>query len=187
MTEERRRVPIEQAGSSRPSAARRAEPCDCPRLDRNEWHEVESDWSDIAFARIGMPALFGVPLGFWTHRRRLIARGEAAGTVPEDAMLLMGQGRLRRPMLIEVEDADSSRRNIVTPGGVVFTRLLPAPWGQMRTLMKETRDMARERYGRNPATVWVWYLTCPTCSSEREFETLFVAHYPKRPETRDAG
>ncbi|MCY3880790.1 MAG: hypothetical protein OXG61_01560 [Chloroflexi bacterium] len=187
MTEERRRVPIEQAGRSRAPSPAEPDPCDCPRLDRSEWHEVESDWSDIAFARIGMPALFGVPMGFWSHRRRLIARAEKAGTVPEDAMLLMGPGRVRRPVWLEVEDADPSRRDIVTPGGVVFTRLLSAPWGQMRKLMKETRDMARERYGRNPARVWVWYLTCRTCSSERDFETLFVAHYPKRPEPRSEG
>tara|TARA_Y100000588_G_C14232182_1_gene915738 strand:- start:2012 stop:2281 length:270 start_codon:yes stop_codon:yes gene_type:complete len=84
--------------------------------------------------------------------------------------------------MLEVEEADSSRRDIVTPGGVVFTRLLSAPWGQMRTLMKETRAMARERYGRNPETIWVWYLTCQNCSPERNFETLFIAHYSVRPE-----
>ena len=59
MTEERRRVPIEQAGRSRAPSPAEPDPCDCPRLDRSEWHEVESDWSDIAFARIGMPALSG--------------------------------------------------------------------------------------------------------------------------------
>ncbi len=188
MTEEkRRRVPIEQAtGRGRPSTPPDPEPCDCPRLDPYEWDEVESDWSDIAFAKIGIPALFGVPIAFWSNRRRLVAKAEAAGTVPEDAMLLMGPGRIRRPVMLEVEDADTSRRDIVTPGGVVFTRLLPAPWGQMRTLVKETRDMARERYGRNPRRIWVWYLTCQTCSSARDYETLFVAHYPKRPETPPA-
>ncbi len=189
MTEERRRVPVDQVGRSRPSPVdpEGPEPCDCPQLDRNEWHEVESDWSDIAFAKIGIPAFLGVPIGFWANRRKLVARAEAAGHVPEDAMLIMGPGRLRRTVMIEVEDADTSRRDIVTPGGVVFTRLLPAPWGQMKTIVKETRDMARERYGRNPAAIWVWYLTCQTCSSERDFETLFVAHYPKRPAARDAG
>ena len=187
MTEERRRVPVSRAASDHAQAADEPESCDCPRLDRNEWHEVESDWSDITFAKIGVPAFFGVPIGFWSNRRKLVARAEAAGAVPEDAMLLMGPGRLRRPVMLEVEDADPSRREIVTPGGVVFTRLLPAPWGQMRTLVKETRALARERYGRNPAAVWVWYLTCQRCSPSRDFETLFVAHYPKRPESRDAG
>ena len=187
MSEERRRVPVEGSGRARARDAAEPEPCDCPRLDPQEWHEVESDWSDIAFARIGIPAFFGVPIAFWRNRRKLIARAEAAGTVPEDAMLLMGPGRLRRTVMLEVEDADASRRDVTAPGGVVFTRLLPAPWGRMRALVKETRDMARERYGRNPAAVWVWYLTCQSCSPEREFETLFVAHYPKRPETRDGG
>ncbi len=187
MTGERRRVPIEQAGASRASAADDSLSCDCPRLDRNEWHEVESDWSDIAFAKIGIPAFFGAPLGFWSNRRKLVARAAAAGTLPEDAMLLMGPGRMRRTVMIEVEDADASRRDIVTPGGVAFTRLLPAPWGQMRALMKETREAARERYGRDPASVWVWYLTCQQCSPARDFETLFVAHYPTRPETRAGG
>lgn len=187
MTEERRRVPVSRSGSGRASEGDEPEACDCPNLDRNEWHEVESDWGDITFARIGIPAFFGVPIGFWRERRKLVARAEDAGAVPEDAMLLMGPGRLRRRVMLEVEDADRSRREIVTPGGVVFTRLLPAPWGQMRTLVKETRAMARERYGRNPAAVWVWYLTCQRCSSDRNFETLFVAHYPKRPEQRGAG
>ena len=182
MTEERRRVPVEQSGSGRRAIADEPEPCDCPRLDPHEWHEVESDWSDIAFVKMGVPAVFGVPIGFWSNRRKLVARAEAAGTVPEDAMLLWGPGRVRRTVMIEVEDADISRRDVVAPGGVVFTRLLPAPWGRMKALVKETRDMARERYGHNPATVWVWYLTCQSCSSEREFETLFVAHYSRRPD-----
>ena len=184
---ERRRVPVGETGAGRASAPDDSMDCDCPRLHRHEWHEVESDWSDIAFARSGVPAIFGVPLGFWSARRKLQARAEAAGTVPEDAMVLLGPGRMRRPVMIEVEDADASRRGIVTPGGVVFTRLLPAPWGRMRALMKETRALARERYGRDPASVWVWYLTCRQCSPERDFETLFVAHYPKRPERRDGG
>ena len=187
MTEERRRIPVEQAGGGRARSTDEPEPCDCPRLEPYEWHEVESDWSDITFARIGIPALFGAPIRFWSNRRKLVGRAEDAGVVPEDAMLLMGPGRVRRTVMLEVEDADTSRRDIVTPGGVVFTRLVPAPWGQMRSLMKETRNMARERYGRNPAAVWVWYLTCQRCSPERNFETLFVAHYPTRPETRDAG
>ena len=66
------------------------------------------------------------------------------------------------------------------PGGVAWTRLLPAPWGRMRALMGETKRLARERYGRAPDSVWVWYLTCRVCSAEREFETLFVAHYRRR-------
>lgn len=181
MTQDRRRVPIEQAQSGSFSVDG-SETCECPRLDRNEWHEVESDWSDVAFAKIGVPAFFGVPVRFWSNRRKLVDRAKSAGNVPEDAMLLMGPGRMRRTVMLEVEDVDASRRDIVTPGGVVFTRLLSAPWGQMRTLMKATRAMARERYGRNPQTVWVWYLTCQNCSTERNFETLFIAHYPIRPE-----
>ncbi len=175
-----RRVPVDRA-PARPAAEAEAEACDCPRLDRDEWHEVESDWSDIAFARVAMPSLFGVPLRFWRQRRGLIARAEAAGAVPEDAMMLLGPGRLRRIAMLEVEDADRSARGIVTPGGVVWTRLLPAPWGRMRALMGETKRLARERYGRAPDTVWVWYLTCRVCSAAREFETLFVAHYRRRP------
>ncbi len=187
MTEDRRRIPVDQAGAGRARSTDEPEPCDCPRLEPDEWHEVESDWSDITFARIAIPALFGVPIRFWSNRRKLVDRAEAAGVVPEDAMLLMGPGRVRRTVMLEVEDADTSRPDIVVPGGVVFTRLMAAPWGQMRSLMKETRDMARERYGRKPAAIWVWYLTCQSCSPERNFETLFVAHYPKRPESRDAG
>ena len=191
-TERRRRVPVSQAGHrqggrARATPASEREPCDCPRLDRNEWHEVESDWSDIAFAKIGVPALFGVPVRFWSNRRKLVARAEAAGTVPEDAMLLLGPGRVRRTVLLEVEDADTSQRGIIVPGGVAWTRLLPAPWGQMRTLMKETQQIAQERYGRDPDAVWVWYLTCRTCSSERQFETLFVAHYSQRPGDSETG
>ena len=178
MAGERRRVPVD-GGGARP--APEPESCDCPRLDRDEWHEVESDWSDIVFARIVMPVFLGAPLRFWRQRRKLVERAEAAGTVPEDAMLLLGPGRLRRTALLEVEDADASGRGLVAPGGVAWTRLAPAPWGRMRALMAETKRLARERYGRDPDTVWVWYLTCRVCSPAREFETLFAAHYRRRP------
>ena len=119
--------------------------------------------------------------------RKLMSRAEQMGVVPEDAMLLLGPGRVRRPVMLEVEDADTSKRGVVKPGGVAFTRLASAPWGQIKRLMKETKEIARERYGPYPDTVWIWYLTCSICSSEREFETLFVAHYRKRPSNRSAG
>ena len=183
-----RRVPVSEAGQARPSEESAPHPvneppsCDCARLERHEWHEVESDWSEITFAKIGVSAFFGVPIRFWSNRRKLIKRAEAVGVVPEDPMLLLGPGRVRRPVLLEVEDVDASRRGFHVPGGVVFTRLLPAPWGEMKALMKETKAIARDRYGRDPDTVWVWYLTCQRCSADRNFETLFVAHYQQRPQ-----
>ena len=47
----------------------------------------------------------------------------------------------------------------------------------MKNLVRETRAMARERYGRDPDDLWIWYLTCTECSQSRDWETLFVAHY----------
>jgi hypothetical protein len=66
------------------------------------------------------------------------------------------------------------------PGGIVFTRILNAPWGEMARNLEETRAAALERYGRAPDSMWVWYLTCRACSAQRGFETLFVAHYRER-------
>ena len=188
-----RRVPVSEAGGASARQGEATHPaneppvCNCSRLERHEWHEVESDWSDITFAKIGVAAFFGVPIRFWSNRRKLIKRAEAKGVVPQDAMLLLGPGRIRRPVLLEVEDIDAKRRGFVVPGGVAFTRLMPAPWGEIKKLMKETKAMARERYGRDPDTVWVWYLTCSACSADRNFETLFVAHYRERPAKKAAG
>ena len=79
--------------------------------------------------------------------------------------------------MIEV-DAEPDAKGVTVPGGIALhTPRLPAPWGAMKERLRETRDRARIRYGREPHRVWIWYLTCRACSVERDFETLFVAHY----------
>ena len=156
--------------------------CDCPRLDRDEWHEVESDWSDIAFVKIGMNAVVGVPIGYAGAKDQLIRKAaKAHATIPDDPMVLLGEGAMRRPVMLEVEDIPEAAKDIERPGGVAFTRLVPAPLGQMKHAVAETKSVAKARYGREPDTIWVWYLTCRVCSSEREFETLILAHYRVSP------
>jgi hypothetical protein len=172
----RRRVRVD--GAAEPEAAREEAPaCSCPQLDPDDWHEVESDWTDIQFIRSALPAVVGVPMGYQSVREKLARRAEEAGAeIPEDAMLLLGEGRVRRPVMLEVE-ASADTPGLEAPGGIAWTRLLSASFGQMKLLTKETRELAKERYGREPDDFWIWYLTCSTCSQARDWETLFVAHY----------
>jgi hypothetical protein len=166
-------------------AARRPEPapveappeCDCPQLEFDDWHEVESDWSDIQFLKASLPALGGVPIGFAGARQKLLAEAGKLGlTVPDSPMVLLGEGRLRRPVLLEVESAAPNAR-VVQPGGVAWSRIVSAHFGDMKRLAAETGASARARYGRDPGALWVWYLTCAVCSEARNWETMFVAHY----------
>jgi len=179
MTPERRRVRLDKRGE--PVRKEEPEPagaCECPRLDPDDWDRVESDWSDIQFIRTHVKAVVGVPIGFREIRRELARKAEAAGgAVPDDAMLLLGEGRFRRAVLLEVEGADPAAKDIVMPGGTAYSRLLAAPWGEMGKHAEATRREAAERFGREADDLWVWYLTCNECSDERRFETLFVAHY----------
>jgi hypothetical protein len=127
-------------------------------------------------------AVLGVPVGYDSTRRGLFgAAAKAGGVVPDGAMLLVGAGKFRRPIMLEVEDVAGDARGVYRPGGFAYTRLLPAPWGDMRRTVDSAKDEAREKYGRAPDTVWVWYLTCRQCSAERNFETLIVAHYREHP------
>src|SRR5690606_11308140 len=88
--------------------------CTCPRLDAADWDEVESDWSDIQFVRTHTTAVFGVPAGLAGLRAELERRAQDAGaTVPEDAMLLFGEGRFRRPVMLEVEGASADVKDVV--------------------------------------------------------------------------
>ncbi len=189
---ERRRVPIdEKTGKSvvlpeflsgpppEPSPdVEEAPSCPCPRLDRDEWHEVESDWSDITFIRVAIAAAMGVPVGYASARDDLAAKAKAMGaTIPDDAMVLLGEGRFRRPVMLEVEGAPAGTRGVERPGGVVFTRLVPARYGDMKRVVEETVAAATERYGKKPDATWIWYLTCRGCSAERDYETLVLAHY----------
>jgi hypothetical protein len=178
---ERRRIRIDGKapvrGEPTPVAPAPAE-CACPRLDPTEWHDVENDWSDIAFMRSATKAVLGVPVGYDVSRANLSKHAAKIGAVvPEDAMLLIGEGRLRREMLLEVEDPPEKAKGLARPGGIAFTRLVEAPWGKMREVVDEVREAARERYGRDPDDVWQWWLTCRQCNAERNFETLVVAHY----------
>lgn len=155
--------------------------CACPHLDAEEWDQVESDWSDIAFVRSTTSAVLGVPVGYDSTRRGLFeAAAKAGGTVPDGAMLLVGAGKFRRPIMLEVEDLPTDARGVTRPGGFAYSRLLPAPWGDMQRTVQAAKDEAREKYGRDPDDVWVWYLTCRQCSHARNFETLIVAHYKDR-------
>ncbi len=172
-----------QAPAAEPEADEAEEPdCECPYLVVEDWDGVESDWSDIQFVRVHAKAILGVPVGFDNLREKLRkAADEAGATIPPDAMLLLGSGRFLRPVMMEVENADPSNKNVVMPGGVAFSRVHPAPWGEMGKLAKTTGESARERYGRNPDHLWLWYLTCKECSSQRNYETLFIAHYRNDP------
>lgn len=184
MSEPRRRIliPGERKQAELPKhgdAVLPVEACDCPQLDPADWDGVESDWSDITFLRASVKALAGVPVGFDAARDALLARAGALGLeVPEDAMLLIGEGKFSRPLLLEVEGDAHAAKDVVRPGGVAFSRLVEAPWGELAKAARRLRDEARDRYGRPPAAIYAWYLTCPLCSRERNFETLLVAHYP---------
>ncbi len=186
MADERRRVRLDEGGmpvSKRDAAGAGQEApgdidCSCPNLDAEDWDKVENDWSDIAFARASTNAVLGVPIGYDGVRDDLRKIAESAGgTVPDDAMLLVGAGKFRRPILLEVEDANDEAKGIYRPGGIAYTRLLEAPWGQLPKLSRNTEMEARQKYGRDPDDTWVWYLTCRECSKARNFETLIVAHY----------
>lgn len=151
--------------------------CACPRIELDDWHEVESDWSDIQFLQSGVTAVAGVPVGFAGVREKLQVRAESSGlTVPESAMLLLGEGRVRRSVMLEVESA-ADVAGVVRPGGIAWSRVAPAHFGAMKRLAAETREMAKGRYGRKPDALWVWYLTCAVCSEARDWETMFIAHY----------
>lgn len=156
--------------------------CQCPRLDRADWDGVESDWSDITFVKGSTSAVLGVPVGYDTARNDLRKKAQKAGaTIPEDAMLLNGSGKFRRPVMIEVEGAAPGTKDIERPGGVAFTRIFDAPWGQLSRVAEQTEMEAKAKYGRKPDATWVWYLTCRICSKERNFETLIAVHYKDAP------
>jgi hypothetical protein len=152
--------------------------CDCPVLDAEDWDGVESDWGDIAFLKTNVRAAIGVPIGYATKRAELRRRAESMGaSVAEDAMFLLGPGRFSRPLLLEVEGVEDGAEEVFRPGGVAYSRLYEAPYGEFRKLLEQFAAEAEEEYGRTPEAVYLWYLTCRTCSNERNFETLFVAHY----------
>jgi hypothetical protein len=154
------------------------ETCNCPHLDADDWDGVESDWSDIAFVKATASALLGIVNGLGNLRQQLEAKAAKAHVaIAEEPMFLLGGGQFRRPAMLEVEGAGPATKGVERPGGVVFTRLLPAPPGKVRPCVRAVEEEARERYGRAPDHTWLWYLTCRVCSEARNFETLVVAHY----------
>ncbi|MCC7362883.1 MAG: hypothetical protein IT303_00805 [Dehalococcoidia bacterium] len=185
---ERRRVKVTDQGATiqptiEPDITPEPEACGCPHLDPDDWDDVESDWSDITFLKTMTNAVMGVPVGYASAREDLAAKARALGaTVPDDAMLLMGDGRFRRPLLLEVEDVPPGTKGIERPGGIAYTRIVPASYGELARVAEETALKATRRYGRKPDDTYVWYLTCRVCSTERNFETLIAAHYRRRPE-----
>ncbi len=157
--------------------------CDCVDLDPVDWHEVESDWTDITFLPMSVAAILGVPLGYQRMLRQVGEKSRKKGlTIPDGAMMLVGQGRFRRPVLVEVEGPEGGPGSpgLVRPGGFAYSRLVPAAYGDLKRRFEETEEEAVARYGRRPDSMWTWFITCRQCSAERDFETLFVAHYGDR-------
>lgn len=189
---EMRRVPVdpkkrkeaEELATYAADAAKESEglTCECPELDPEEWHETESDWSDIAFLKSTTTAVLGVPFGYQSTRDELRAKAKDLDLeLPEGGMVLLGEGKFRRPVLVEIDVAQGTRGpDIFRPGGVAFTRLVPGKMGTLGKLLSETTGMAIGRYGRKPDNVWLWYLTCRECSEPRGFETLIVCHYREK-------
>ncbi len=154
--------------------------CDCPHLDHMDWDEAENDWSDIAFLRGTTNAVMGVPFGYQSLTAELRAKAAKRGfVVPEDAMVLLGEGKFRRPLLLEVDVAPSETKDIYRPGGIAFTHIAPGPPGKVKDVLDETKMLAKEKYGRDADAEWIWYLTCRICSAAREYETLVALHYRK--------
>ena len=152
--------------------------CQCAHLDREDWDGVESDWSDITFVKAATNAIFGVPVGYQSVKDDLRKKAASIGaTVPEGAMQLNGAGKFRRPVMLEVEGTAAGAKDVVRPGGVAFTRVFEAPWGQLKKVANQTKLEATMKYGRAPDKLWIWYLTCRHCSRARNFETLIAAHY----------
>ena len=180
---ERRRVKLDRRGEPAPDApAESVDECRCAYLDSEDWDGIENDWSDITFVRTGTTAVLGVPVGFASAKAGLGQQAAKLGlTVPDDAMLFLGAGKFRRTIMLEVEGAGPGTKGVERPGGIAYTRLVPAPWGDMRRVVDETKVQARDRYGKDPDDMYVWYLTCRVCSAARNFETLIVAHYKKLP------
>lgn len=154
------------------------ESCGCPVLDHADWHRVESDWSDISFLRLHAGAVFGVIANYQKLLDRVLAEAESVGLKPPDEpMVLLGPGKFRRPVLVEVEDTEETSVSLVRPGGFAYTQIVSAPPGQITDILAEAANTAGDKYGREPSAMWTWYLTCRKCSADREFETLFVAHF----------
>lgn len=179
--DEKGKEPQREPPSSAPGTAELFAQCECPRLDPGDWDDVESDWSDIAFVKGAVNAVMGVPVGYAEARKSLEAKARALGAeIPGDAMLLIGRGRFRRDLLLEVEGAPRTAKGAYSPGGFAYSRLVEAPWGEMQRAVDETRSAAREKYGRDPDAMLIWYVTCRECSHERNFETLVIAHYREK-------
>src|SRR5690606_9279348 len=128
----RRRIRLDEQGRPRqqpPKIDAEPEPdCDCPRLEQSDWHEVESDWADIAFLKSAVTAAAGVPVGLNAQRPKLRQLAEELGLpVPDDPMILLGEGKVRRPVLLEVEP-NGDVPGLYRPGGFTWSRLVPAPF-----------------------------------------------------------
>ena len=178
---ERRRVKLDDSGMPvRREDVPPEQPatCNCPRLDREDWDGVENDWSDITFVKAMTNAVLGVPVGYDSVREELEKKAAKLGaTVPEDAMQLNGSGKFRRPVMLEIEGAPAGSKDVERPGGIAWTRIFEAPWGQLSKFARQTEEEALRKYAKAPDNLWVWYLTCRECSRERNFETLIAAHY----------
>jgi len=139
-------------------------PHNCPgEAGLPDWVGDEVDLTGRTFISVGVWHLFFIPLGMKRVFTRVMAQVEAAGLeLPEGGLWLHRCGLFRGRLFMEVAPGD--RSDLETLPGTYRTAVHRGSWSKIGSTIRELK--AR--------TTYLWYLTCPECSSAENHITVVL-------------
>lgn len=146
--------------------------CKCPEIKAEEW-DKKNPVINKTFYKTWSPRLFYYPFSFVIDiDRAMTGASKANYKIPEPNMILDTGGMFWSTVMVEVEGANVSDKNIVTlTGKSLYTKVSKRPWSEIRF---DIEDLKKE-IGKEPSELYLWYTACPKCMDKKDVKTILIA------------
>lgn len=135
----------------------------CPVFDPGPWDEKEVTWADKAFVVDRVRSVFHIPLNFGQVMRRNLELIEAAGAMPEEAIVLSDENSLWGAAVHIAVTKDVLGVRMTSLSGTFLAKVFEGPYRDMRRWIEEMKRHV-DSQGRELKKLLFYYTTCPKCA-----------------------
>ena len=135
----------------------------CPVFDPGPWDEKEVTWADKAFVVDRVRSVFHIPLNFGQVMRRNLELIEAAGAMPEEAIVLSDENSLWGAAVHIAVTKDVPGARMTSLSGTFLAKVFEGPYRDMRRWIEEMKRHV-DSQGRELKKLLFYYTTCPKCA-----------------------
>jgi len=135
----------------------------CPRFDPTPWDRAEVTWTDRLFVKDRVHSILRIPLDYGAAMRRDLQRLQAAGAVPDPAIVLTDENSLWGADVYIAAAKDVPGATMARLSGTFLCRAYEGPYSRMRTWIGDTKAYVASQ-GRQVRRLLFGYTTCPRCA-----------------------